>query len=449
MSDLKARAQDLVQRCLQAGASAAEVYLTEGIESEIQVRDGIVDTLSSGQPRSIGIRLWRGSRSASTTGTDFSESTVQTLIDDALELAELSDPVDGMGLAPKELLATEFPEIELFDPALQERSVDAKIALAVAAEKSALAADERVTISAGASYSDGLSYSVLATSNGFVGDAKGSWAAMGVQVIADDEDHKKRNGSWYTVARFSDDLLSPEDIGKRAAQRAVEQLGAGPIPTTNLPVVFDPYMAASLVGALFGAMSGGAIERGSSYLADLEGEAIASPLLTLIDDPRMDRGLGSRPFDGEGLPAQRTTFIENGVLKTFALNTYNAHKLGRQPTGHASRPSSGAPGESPTNLYVQAGTQTPEELIKDIEYGFYCQSMMGFGFNPATGDFSRGATGFLIEKGKLTRPVSEVTLSGNYRDMLKDIDAIANDLIHDRSVSAPSLRIKKMTLAGI
>lgn len=448
MSELKALAQQLVTRCLDAGATAAEIYLSEGTESEVSVRDGVVDTLTSGQPRSVGIRVWRKNRSASTTGTDFSEATLKTLIDDAVELAKLSDPVDGITLAPKDRLAKQIPDLDLFDSTHLQRSMDEKIALAVAAEKAAMTADERITVSGGASYSDGTHHYALATSDGFAGEAKSSWAAMGVQVIADDSDHRKRNGSWYSVARFADGLLPPEEIGQRAAKRAVEQLGAGPIPTETLPVVFDPYMAASLFGALFGAISGGAIERGSSYLADAEGTAIASPLVTLIDDPTLPRALGSRPFDGEGLPSKRTVFIQDGVLQSFALNTYSANKLGRTPTGHASRPSSGAPGEGASNLFIQPGAASPDELIAGVKRGFYCQSMMGFGFNPATGDFSRGATGFLIEDGKLTRPVSEVTLSGNYKEMLMNIDGVANDLVMDRSVCSPTLRIRSMTLAG-
>lgn len=448
MTDLKALAPLLVQRCLDAGADHAEIYIREGSETEVEVRDGAIDRLTSGQPRSIGIRVWRGQRVASTSGTDLSDATIDTLIADALELALLSDPVEAMTLAPADQLATSFPELDLYDAGLESLPVDEKIALAKRAESAAMSADPRVTVSGGASYSDGLSYHVLATSNGFVGDARTSWAAVSVEVIADDADHRKRNGSWYSVARHLEDLEAPESIGAKAAARAVEHLGAGPIPTTTLPVVFDPYMAATLFRQLFGALSGDAIERGASYLVDEEGAVIASPLVTLIDDPHRPRGLGSTPFDGEGLPTQKTVFIDQGVLKQFALNTYNANKLGRTATGHASRPASGAPGETPSNLYLAPGTLPPEALIEDIEYGFYCQSMMGFGFNAATGDFSRGATGFLIEKGRLTRPVSEVTLSGNYRDMLKNIDAVANDLRFESAVNAPTIRIATLTLAG-
>lgn len=448
MNSLRSLAISILDRAKNLGADAAEVYLREGIETEVTIRDGAIDQLSTGQPRSVGLRVWRGAHSSSTWGTNFSKETLETLIKDAIELAELSDPMPDNRLAPKELLATEFPDYELFDPKIEDTTMDERIAFARAVEAAAMGADERITVSGGASWSDGVSRQVFATSEGFVGESADSWASVGVEVIADDADHRKRNGSWHSVARFREDIPSPEEIGKLAAERAVRQLGAGPIATANMPVVFDRFMAASLFSALFGAMTGGAVERGASFLAELEGKPIASERITLVDDPTLRRGLGSTPFDGEGLPTKRTVFIDKGVLQGFAINTYNAAKLGRKPTGHASRPSSGAPGETSTNLYVENGNRSLEEIISEVEYGFLCQSMMGFGFNPATGDFSRGATGFLIENGRITRAVSEVTLSGNYVDMLKNIDAVANDLQFERSSNAPSLRISTMTVAG-
>lgn len=448
MTDLRTLATQILERAKALGADAAEVYLREGTETEVEVRDGTIDRLATGQPRSVGIRVWRGDHSASTYGTDFSETTLNTLLEDALTLAPLSDPVAARKLAPRELLATEFPDYELYDASFETMTMDERIAFAHAAEAAAMGADARVTVSGGASWSDGVMHHVFATSEGFLGESKDSWGSAGVQVIADDTDHRKRNGGWHSVARFREDLLDAQELGRKAAQRAVEGLGSGPIETGTMPVVFDPWMAASLFSALFGALTGDAVERGASWLADLEGQAIASELITLIDDPTRTRGLGSTPFDGEGLPARPTTFIDRGVLQGFALNVYNAAKLGRTPTGHASRPASGAPGEASTNLYVQAGTQSSESIIEGVDYGFYCQSMMGFGFNPATGDFSRGATGFLIEKGKLTRPVSEVTISGNYKKMLMDIDAVGSDLFFDRSTNAPTIRIASMTVAG-
>lgn len=443
MSQQPTLAKQLVEQCLAQGATAAEITLSQGHQSEIEVRDGAVETLTSGQPHSITIRVWRGQRVASTSGTSLDENTLHTLINDAIELAELSDPIEGMKLAPKELLAKKIPDLDLYDPAHLKRSTEEKIARAIETEHAARNADPRISVSNGASYSDALYQITHATSNGFLGTVQSGWSALSAQVIADDADHKKRNGGWYSVARYADDLLSSQEIGQRAAQRAIEQLGAGPIPTCTLPVIFDPYMAASLIGGIFGALTGSAIERGSSFLIDKEHTQIASQHLTLIDDPTRPRGLGSRAFDDEGLPCKKTTFIDQGVLQTYAVNTYNAHKLGRTPTGHSRGAS-----EGPSNLYVQPGTATPQELIASIDYGFYCQSMMGFGVNLTTGDFSRGASGFLIENGKLTRPVSEVTLSGNYKDMLMQVDAVANDLTHDRAICAPTLLLRKMTLGG-
>lgn len=436
-------AQNLVGRCLKLGASAAEVRISSGQKNEIEIRDGEVDRLSSGQPSSVSIRVWRGQRVASTRGTSLDPDTLTTLVNDAIELAELSDPVEGLTLAPKELLAKNFPNLDLYDPKQLERTTEEKIQRAIETERAAKTADPRISVSDGASYTDSISDSVHATSNGFLGTMRSGWSGMGVQVIANDTDHRKRNGGWHSIARYADDMLSPEAIGSKAAERAIAQLGAAPIPTTTLPVVFDPYMAASLIGSLFGAITGSAIERGSSFLIDAEGKQIASNILTLIDDPTIPRGLGSRMYDSEGLPAQRTVFIQDGVLQTYAINTYNAHKLGRTPTGHAR-----GSGEGPSNLFVQAGEQTPDELIQSVDYGFYCESMMGFGVNLTTGDFSRGASGFLIENGRLTKPVSEVTLSGNYKDMLMHIDGIGNDLVMDRSVAAPTLLLRKMTLGG-
>ncbi len=448
MTKLASFAQHLVDRCLQSGATAAEIVLSEGTASEIEIRNGRVDKLASGQPQSISIRVWRQDRVASTRGTAFDEQTVSTLIQDALALSELSDPIDGLTLAPAHLLTREFPDLDLWDDSVLQRATEDKIAQAIAAEKAALDADARITVSDGASYSDGTSHDVLATSEGFVGETRSTWSALGAQAIADDANDRKRNGSWYSVARHASDLLTPEDIGQRAATRAIAQLGASPIPTAAMPVVFDPYMAASLFGSLFGALTGGAIERGSSFLADAEHTQIASERLTLIDDPTLLRGLGSRQFDGEGLPSKKTEFVKDGRLTTFAFNTYHAHKMSRTPTGHATRSGGGAPGEGPSNLYVQPGALSPQELIASIPYGFYCQSMMGFGVNLVTGDFSRGASGFLIENGRLTRPVSEVTLSGNFKDMLMQIDGIGNDLRMDRSICSPTIVLRNMTLGG-
>lgn len=448
MSNLEDIAGRVLELSRSKGADHAEVYLREGRENEIEVRNGKVDRVSSGQPRSVSLRVWIGDKVAGTYGTDLSNDGLVRLVDQALEIAPLLDPTPEAALADAATMAREFPDLQLADPHADVLSVDEKISRAQQAEELAMAADPAITVSGGASWSDGAMSSVLADTRGFVGRRDETWVSSHVEVIADDENHRKRNGAWYSVARFLEDLERPEEIAAIAADRALRQRGAGPIATEKLPVVFDPYMAASLWSAFFGAISGAAIERGSSYLQESLDQQVASPLVTLIDDPFLARGLGSRPFDGEGAQVRKTAFIEDGTLKSFALNSYHARRLKMKPTGHASRPTQGAPGEAPSNLYVAPGSASPQEIIAGVKRGFYCQSMMGFGFNAVTGDFSRGASGFLIEDGKLTRPVTEVTLSSNYKEMLNAIDAVGSDLRHDRAVCSPTIRVAAMTLGG-
>ncbi len=441
-------AQKVVELAARAGATASEVRVRTGVETDMTVRNGQVEQLQQAGPSSIGIRLWIGERSASTYSTDLRPESIDQLIRQTLDLVPLTDPVPELALPDKEWLARDFAELELFDPALSRLSAEQKLARIMEVESLALGADPRISTSAGASWGDLEMTHALANSHGFCHGYQESFASFSVQVIADDADWKKRNGSWYSFSRFVDDLRSPAEVAEIAAHRALEQLGAAPMATAEVPVIFSNQAAGALVGTLFGCMTGRAIERNSSYLMESMGQPIASPLFSLVDDPTIPRGPGSRPRDGEGLPARRTAFIEQGVLQSWALNAYSARKLGLTPTGHASSPSSGAPSETASNLWVTPGTRTPEELIAEVEYGFYCDGMMGFGFNPTTGDFSRGAHGFLIENGKLGRPVSEVTVSANFRDLFGRIDALADDLPRDRRVASPAFRVSAMTVAG-
>jgi PmbA protein len=441
-------AQEVVELAAKAGATSSEVRVRTGVETDMTVRNGQVEQLQQAGPSSIGIRLWVGDRSASTYSTDMRSDSIDRLIRQTLDLVPLTDPVAELALPDAAWLADSFPELELFDPSLASVTAEEKLARIKETEALALAADSRISTSGGASWGDLEMTHALANSHGFCHGYTESFASFSVQVIADDADWKKRNGSWYSFSRFVDDLRSPEEVAATAAKRALEQMGAAPMPTGDMPVVFSNQAAGGLVGTLFGCLTGRAIERSSSYLMESMGELVASELFTLIDDPAIRRGPGSRPRDGEGLPATRTAFIENGVLRTWALNSYSARKLGLAPTGHASSPSSGAPSETASNLWVTPGTMSVDELIADIEYGFFCDGMMGFGFNPTTGDFSRGAHGFIIEKGQLGRPVSEVTVSANFRDLFGRIDALANDLPRDRRVASPAFRVSSMTVAG-
>ncbi len=448
VQDLKDVAARAVERALRAGADSAEVFVRRGVENEFEVRDGAIERLTQGGPQGVGLRLWRGDRSASTSATTLDTDTIDRLIADTLELADISDPIPEQALADRDDLATDIPELDLYDETLAQMSAESKLDLLKRCESAAMNHDPRITISSGASWGDAIMSSALATSNGFCEGTRQTYAGYSAQVIADDADKRKRNGFWFSSRRFAEALAAPEEVGRIAGERTVRQLGSRPIPTCELPVVFDPMAGSALIGLLFSVLRGDAIERGASYLADQMHEQIASDLVTIIDDPTIPRGIASRPFDGEGLPATRTTFVADGRLMTWALNTMNARKLKLAPTGHASRPGSGAPGESASNLYLAAGTSRAADVIAGTERGFYCESMMGFGFNPATGDFSRGATGRLIENGKLTDPVSEITLSANFRELLARIDFVCDDLAHERAVNAPTFRVEGMTVGG-
>ena len=284
-------------------------------------------------------------------------------------------------------------------------------------------------------------------SSGFTGVTRGSSASLVVVPVALDEGDKRRRGSYWTSCRHFADLESPEEVGAEAARRTLRQLGPRKVPTCEAAVVFSKDEARSLLGTFAGCILGGAIWRKSSYLLDREGTQVASPLVEITDDPLIVRGPGSRVFDGEGLASRRHMVVEGGVLRTYLLDSYSARKLGRETTANAARAGSSV-GPSTTNFVLKKGTIGHDALVASTARGLYVIDMMGFGFNPVTGDFSRGASGFWIEDGKLSFPVSEVTISGNLDAMLKGIDAIADDLDLKTSIASPTFRVDRMTISG-
>jgi len=316
-----------------------------------------------------------------------------------------------------------------------------------------MAADPRITNSDGGSFDAATGRKVMANSRGFVGSYRTSYAGVSAAPLAMDANgHMQRDG-WWSSARRIADVESPEAIGKEAARRTVRKLGARKVPTQHVPVVFAPEVARSLIGSIFEAASGDSIWRHASFLAGKMGAQIAASTLTIVDNNAMllangTGGFGSSPFDGEGLPSLRTVVVQNGVLETYLLNSYSARKLGLKSTHNASRGLAGTPGIGCGNLYLEPGRQTPEEIIKETGTGLYVTSLMGFGTNIVTGDYSRGATGLWIEKGELTHAVEEVTIAGNLGEMLMHVTAIGNDLVFRGSVASPTLRIDGMTLAG-
>jgi PmbA protein len=319
--------------------------------------------------------------------------------------------------------------------------------MARSAEQAALSFDPRLTLSEGASVSRVTGAAVLALSSGFVGHALGSYLSLVVSPVAEDEGGKRRRGFYWTARRHLSQLDDSVAVGQEAARRTLRQLGPRKVETCEAPVVFDPDAARSIVGTFAGCLLGGAIWRRSSYLLEREGTVVASPLVTLIDDPLIPRAPGSRAFDGEGVPSRRNLVVDQGNLKTFLLDSYAARKLSKATTASAAR-GGGSVSASTSNFSLQPGSQTRDALLASTKRGLYVTEMMGQGFNPVTGDFSRGASGYWIENGELAFPVSEITISSNLDTMMKGIDAVADDLDLKTSTASPTFRVATMTISG-
>jgi PmbA protein len=344
-------------------------------------------------------------------------------------------------------MAREVADLDLWDEAVLSLDVAEGIRRARAGEAAALGLDKRVTNSEGAIFGRTVGASAFATSAGFAGSLRGTHVSFAVEPICDDADGKKRNGVFWSSGRFAASLGDPEAIGLEAARRTLAKLGARKIPTGAAPVVFSPEAGRGLLGQLAGVMSGGAVWRKSSYLAGREGTAVASPLVEIVDDPLLRRGPGSRPFDGEGLQSKTNVLVSGGLLRTFLCDVYAARKLGRRSTASASRAIGGGPHVGVSNLIFRPG-RTPAAELERLDRGLYVTDLMGFGFNAVTGDYSQGAGGFWIEGGQRAFPVSEITVSANFDDLWKGIDAVGDDLDTRSSVQCPSFRVGQMMIAG-
>jgi PmbA protein len=447
-------AQLAVELAKKAGADDAEVLVRDGSEMTAKVRLGEPELVQEAGSRALGLRVLRAGKRAVTYTSDLRREALEALCAETVALADFAES-DEYAMPPDPSLlmkGTTLPELDLYDPKVGE--VDAAWALkqAIAGEAAARGYDKRVTNSEGASFSCVLGATAFATSGGFVGGYRGSYASLVVEPLCDDttdaKNPKKRNGYWWTASRFMSELEAAEAVGIEAARRTVATLGSRKVETQECAIVFDPEVARSIVGTVFSVANGSAFWRKSTYLLGREGQLIASPLVTITDDPLIPRAPGSKPFDGDGLRTRKNTVVENGVLGPVLCDVYSARKLGRQSTGSAGRGIGGNPGPTTTNLVMQAGTMKRDELIRSTGRGLYVTSLMGFGFNPVTGDFSRGAQGFWIEGGELTFPVSEITIAANFDEILKRIDAVADDLKLRSSTAAPTFRVSHMTLAG-
>jgi PmbA protein len=430
------------------GATAAEALCVSAEALSAGVRLGEVEKLKSSRERRLGIRVFVGQSSANASTAELERDGLDDFVAHTVGLARLTASDPSAGLPDAALHPASFPELELADN--DQGIVDADTALAIArrAERAALSADPRIKNSEGAEFDSGRYYIMFVNSQGFAGQYESTSFHLGVAPIAQSDNGSMQQGFWYTANRHFAKLEDAEAVGAMAAKRALRRLGSRKIKTTRVPVVFDPDMAASLLRSLAGAAAGPSLYKGASFLLGKLGERIASPLVTIHDDGTMVGAMGSKPFDGEGLPTNRKSLVEKGVLKTYLLDSYSARKLKLQPTGNAARSVGDSPTVSPTNLYLEPGTHTPQEIIATVKQGLYITELIGFGVNGVTGDYSRGAGGLWIEDGELTYPVQEVTIAGNLKDMFQSIEMIGNDLLWRSSVVSPTLKIAEMMIAG-
>ncbi|HSF24087.1 MAG TPA: TldD/PmbA family protein [Blastocatellia bacterium] len=443
----KESALELALEAVRRGASAAEVIIRHRTEFSVGVRLGEVETLKQSSDRGLGLRVLIDGKQASVSFSETNRDTVLTLMDEAIALARATSPDDTAGLPEQSELATSIPNLDLYDTAIEQLPTEEKIELALRAERAAKDYSDQIINFDGGGFDSSSGTSILANSLGFAGEYSAtSCSLVAVPVAA--EGGKMQRDYWYDVRRQLSELDAPEDIGRIAAMRTLRKLGARPVPIQNVPVVFEPNIARDLVGDILGAVSGESIFRKSSFLVGQLGERVASDRLSVIDDGARPRGIGSRPFDGEGLPTRRTVVVNQGRLESYLLNTYTARKLGLKSTGNAARGLVGSPSVDAGNLYIEPGPHSPEEIIKSVSKGFYVTELIGFGVNIVTGDYSRSASGIWIENGELTFPVQGVTIAGNLKEMLNAVEMIGNDLDFRGSVVSPTLLIGRMTIGA-
>jgi PmbA protein len=447
-SDLQQLATDIVTKALRAGATDAEVVVREGDEFSTTVRLGEVETLKESGSRGVGLRVFVGQRVASTSSSDFTADGIDHLISGALALARVTSEDPFAGLAETSDFGKLDNDLQLFHEDVYSLPTAERIEYARRCEAAAMSADTRITNSDGGSFDAASGRKVLANSRGFVGEYRSSYCSLSTTSIALSKNGEMQRDYWYSSARTLSKLDSPESVGAEAARRTLRRLDARRIPTQRVPIVFAPEIARSLIGAIFDAANGDSIYRGASFFTGKLGEQVAAAAINVIDDGTIVGGFGSSPFDGEGLPTRRKVIVENGILKTYLLNTYTARKLSLRSTGNAVRGLAGNPGIGSGNLFLEAGTQSPADILSEVQSGLYVTELLGQGVNMVTGDYSRGASGIWIENGELTYPVQEITVAGNLKEIFRNITAIGNDLVFRGSVTAPTLRIDGMTIAG-
>lgn len=434
---------NLLSKAAAVGADAADAVFVESVSLSYTQRLGEREHLARAESADLGLRVFIGSRQAIVSSSDTSAEALGELVDRAVAMAQ-SVPEDPFcGLADSDQLANDFPDLEVCD----ERE-PTETTLAERAKQAEDNAREipGVTNSEGAEASWGRSQMTIASSNGFAKSRSDSRHSISVSVMAGENPAMERDYD-FASAVYGEDLPSPAEIGRSAGEKAVARLNPKKVDSAEMPVVYDPRVANSLLRHLASAINGNAVARGTTFLKDKLREKIFSDAITIVDDPLRRRGLRSRSFDGEGIGTERRNVIDGGVLTTWIMDLRSARQLGLATTGHARRGPSSPPSPATTNLYLQAGEMTPEALMADIKAGFYITELMGFGVNGITGDYSRGACGFLIENGEIAYPVNEVSIAGNLMDMYMNLTA-ADDLEFRYGIDSPTLRVEGMTVAG-
>ena len=442
--DYKNLSEQLVKKCTQKGADAAEVYIETGRELSIEVRNGNVETVQETSSHGAGIRVFVKGKMAFSNCNDFSETALENAVKSAVKFAQNTTP-DENNVLPDD---KGFTKIDgLYDPEIAKTPMEKKIQLATQVEKLAMK-DSRITKSAGSGFFEGEGEIFLANSNGLVKSYKSSGCSLGVSVVAEKGDQKS-SGSEYCTRRFFADLISNEEIAKKAAKEAYSLLDPRKVKTQKAVIIFHPDVAYALLGGILRAINGEKVLQGASFLAKSLDQKIATDLLTIIDDGTRAKGMSSKPFDGEGVPTQKRIIVNNGVLKGFMYNTIVAKRAGVKSTGNASRGGfKSLPGIGCHNFYVAAGKSTPEEIIRSTKNGLLLKGVTGYGINPVNGNFSGGANGFWIKDGRIAFPVKGLTIASTAEKMLNGIDMIGNDLDLNRSFTAPTIRIREMQVGG-
>ena len=442
-STLTTLAERLVAAARRAGADAADAVAERGMSLSVEVRDGTVEASERSEGDNMGLRAFVGRRQAVVSTNDLT-GNLDELAERAVAMARVAPEDRFAGLAEPDRLARQVPDLDLLDPELP--SVTQLEAMARAAEGAALAV-KGVSKSGGASASAGIGGMVLVTSGGFKGSYLGSRHGVSMQAIAGEGTGMEQDYD-FSSAIHAADLTAPELIGRSAGERAVRRLNPRKVTTRRVPVVFDPRIAGSLVGHLASAINGSAIARKTSFLKDRMGERLFGPGIAIVDDPLRRRGLRSHPFDGEGVAGERRALVRDGVLASWILDCATARELGLATTGHARRGVSSTPSPGASNLHLEPGAVSADALIGDIADGFYVTDLIGMGANMVTGDYSRGASGFWIENGERSYPVSEMTIAGHLNEIFRTLTP-ANDLVFRYGTNAPTVRLEGLTVAGL